>query len=294
MTESPWYLKNYQQQFSARSNQRILPKIETALAVEQAERNSHRDTKHFHSSEMSKDDWCPLSTWYKITDTEESDPQSMSLKRMNIFAEGHNIHDKWQRWMQKTGNLYGKWSCSSCDYVWEGKSPDQCPLCKSDDFKYREVSVSSDRYRIIGHADGVWQDADGVAVVEIKSVGLGTIRWDAPKLYEGYESGDLSLDDLWKKIKRPLTTHRRQVNLYMMCLGIEDAIVIYEWKPSQDVKEFHIKYDPSLIQPILEGIDEVIDCLDDGFTKPSRPASATHKSCSTCRFCPYKTLCWSK
>ena len=293
MTESPWYLKNYQQQFSARTNQRILPKIETALAVEQAERNSHRDTKHFHSSEMSKDDWCPLSTWYKITDKEESDPQSMNLKRMNIFAEGHNIHDKWQRWMQKTGNLFGKWSCLSCDYVWEGTSPDQCPLCKSDDFKYREVSVSSDRYRIIGHADGVWQDADGVAVVEIKSVGLGTIRWDAPKLYEGYESGELSLDDLWKKIKRPLTTHRRQVNLYMMCLGIEDAVVIYEWKPSQDVKEFHIKYDPSLIQPILDGIDEVIDCLDDG-TKPPRPASATHKSCSTCRFCPYKTLCWSK
>ena len=293
MTDNPWYLKNYKEQFSAKDNNRLISKVEAALALEQAERNSHRDTKHFHSSEMAKDDWCPRSTWYKITDTEESDPQSMNLKRMNIFAEGHNIHDKWQRWMHKTGNLYGKWKCKACSYEWEDKSPDSCALCSSPDIKYKEVSVYSERYRIVGHADGVWEDSKGKAVVEIKSVGLGTIRWDAPKLYEGYENGDLTLDGLWKQIKRPLTTHRRQVNLYMMCLGIHDAIVIYEWKPSQDVKEFHIKYDPELTAGILQGIDEVIDAIEDDIV-PARPVKATHKSCNFCRFCTYKSTCWSK
>ena len=293
MTDNPWYLNNYKEQFSAKDNNRVLSKIEAALAVEQAERNSHRDTKHFHSSEMAKDNWCPRSTWYKITDTEESDPQSMNLKRMNIFAEGHNIHDKWQRWMWKAGCLWGNWQCKSCEYKWEDKSPMSCPLCSSDDLRYKEVPVYSERYRIIGHADGVWDDDKGKAVVEIKSVGLGTIRWDAPKLYEGYASGDLSLDELWKHIKRPLTTHRRQVNLYMMCLGIEEAIVIYEWKPSQDVKEFHIKYDPALTADILDGIDEVMDALEDDIV-PVRPVRATHKSCEFCRFCTYKSTCWSK
>lgn len=292
MSDKPWYLKNYSDQFSAKSTQRVLPKVEAALAIEQAERNSHRDTKHLHSSEMAKDNWCPRSTWYKITDTEESDPQKFTLSRMNIFAEGNNIHTKWQRWMWKAGGLYGNWKCLTCDYRWEDKSPAFCPTCASDDLVYKEVPLSSDRYRIIGHADGVWEDEHGKAVIEIKSVGLGTIRWDAPKLYEGYDKRELSLDDLWKKIKRPLTTHRRQVNLYMMCLGIHEAVVIYEWKPSQDVKEFHLTYDPDLIAPLLEGADSVIDALDNDYV-PSRPLTATHKSCDTCRFCPYKTTCWS-
>jgi len=292
VTDQPWYMKNYQEQFSARSTMRVLPKIETALALEQAERNSHRDTDHFHSSEMAKENWCPLSSWYKITGEEESDPQSFSLSRMNIFAEGHNIHDKWQRWMWRAGGLWGNWLCKTCEYKWEDRSPSMCPICSSDDVGYREVPLSSDRYQIVGHADGVWEDDKGKAVIEIKSVGLGTIRWDAPKLYEGYDKGDLSLDDLWKKIKRPLKAHIRQVNLYMMCLGIEDAVVIYEWKPSQDVKEFHLKYDETLISDILVGIDDVLDCMKAG-VKPNRPVTATHKSCATCRFCNYKSRCWS-
>lgn len=293
MTEQPWYMKNYKEQFTAKPTNRLLSKIEAALAIEQAERNSHRDTKHFHSSEMAKDDWCPRSTWYKIMDTEESDPQSMNLRRMNIFAEGHNIHDKWQRWMWKAGGLFGNWQCNSCDAKFAGTSPEGCDHCGSADLKYKEVPLSSEEYSIIGHADGVWEDTKGQAVVEIKSVGLGTIRWDAPKLYEGYENGDLSLDDLWKRIKRPLTTHRRQVNLYMMCLGIEDAIILYEWKPSQEVKEFHLKYTPELIEPILEGINDVKGYLETNVVPP-KPVVATHKSCSMCKFCSYKSHCWSK
>jgi tRNA A37 threonylcarbamoyladenosine dehydratase len=78
----------------------------------------------------------------------------------------------------------------------------------------------------------------------------------------------------------------------MMCLGIEDAVVIYEFKPNQAVKEFHIKYDKELIAPILDGIDYVIDCMDNDEV-PAKPESATHKSCSTCKFCAYKSHCWS-
>ena len=293
MTDQPWYMKNYREQFSAKSNQRLLPKIEAALAIEQANRNAHRDTVHLHPSEMAKDDWCPRSSWYKITGVEESDARAFNLKSMNIFAEGHNIHDKWQRWMWAAGGLAGKWKCQDCAHVWEATSPDECPACLATNIRYAEVPISSDQYRIIGHADGLWVDSEGTAVVEIKSVGLGTIRWDAPRLYEGYADGDLSLDELWKRIKRPLTTHRRQVNLYMHCLGIHKAIVIYEWKPSQDVKEFQLSYDKELVRPMLNGAEEVIRHLEAGVV-PLKPSSATHKSCQFCRFCPYKNHCWSK
>lgn len=293
MNEQPWYMTNYKEQFSAKDTQRLLPKIEAALAVEQAERNAKRDTVHLHPSELSKDDWCPRSSYYKITGVEESDSRRFNLKSMNIFAEGHNIHDKWQRWMWAAGGLCGSWKCKQCSHKWEAKSPETCPECDSEDIRYAEVAISDKRYRIIGHADGVWEDSEGQAVVEIKSVGLGTVRWDAPKLYEGYENGDLSLDELWKRIKRPLTTHRRQVTLYMHCLGIHKAIVIYEWKPSQDVKEFQLAYDEDLIKPILTGAEDVISHLEAGVV-PHRPVRATHKSCQFCKFCPYKNHCWSK
>ena len=293
MSEQPWYMKNYKEQFSAKDTQRLLPKIEAALAIEQAERNAHRDIHHLHPSEMCKDNWCARSSYYKITEVEESDARSFNLKTMNIFAEGNNIHDKWQRWMWKAGGLLGKWKCKQCYHEWEGKSPEKCPECSSLDIRYAEVAIRSDDHRIIGHADGVWEDSEGQAVIEIKSVGLGTVRWDAPKLYEGYENGELSLDELWKRIKRPLTTHRRQVNLYMHCLGIDKAIVIYEWKPSQDVKEFQLSYDSELVQPMLDGATEVIDALREKVV-PSRPIRATHKSCEFCRFCSYKSHCWSR
>jgi hypothetical protein len=160
----------------------------------------------------------------------------------------------------------------------------------STDIVYREVPIKSDEYRIIGHADGEWDDGQGTALVEIKSVGLGTIRWDAPQLYDGFANGDLSLAELWKRIKRPLLPHRRQINLYMHCTGIHNAIVIYEWKPTQEVKEFALAYDSSLVQPMLDGAVEVNASLESGVAPPKPP---TFRKSVECKMCPYKTGCWS-
>ena len=292
MTDKPWYMENYKQKFSARSTQRILPKVEAALAEEMAARNSKRDTLHFHPSELAKADWCPRSSWYKINGYEEVDSSYMGLRRMNILAEGNNIHDKWQRWMYQAGGLSGDWKCVECTHIWQDVSPKTCPKCMYTELEYREVPVSSDEFRIIGHADGVWQDAEGEAVVELKSVGLGTLRWEAPALYEGYEKGEMTLDGLWGAIKRPLLSHRKQVNLYMYLLGIPKSIVIYEWKPSQEVKEFQLSLDMDLVQPILDGVSEAKIAVETGVI-PNRPTEAAYKGCSFCRFCSFKSECWS-
>jgi CRISPR/Cas system-associated exonuclease Cas4 (RecB family) len=58
------------------------------------------------------------------------------------------------------------------------------------------------------------------------------------------------------------------------------------------VKEFQVSFEKSLIDPILAGADHVIEHLESGEVPP-RPVSATSKSCNTCRFCNYKTMCWS-
>ena len=290
--ETPWYLQSYKEHYGSK-RKRILTDVEAVLQTETKDRDAHRDTEHFHPSELAKDNWCPRSTWYKITGEEVSNQQRRNLRLLNIVTEGNNIHDKWQRWMHKAGGLWGWWKCKKCKVKWDALSPSECPDCGSTDIEYKEVPIDLPKYKMIGHADGVWIDDDGKVVVEIKSVGLGTLRWEAPKLYEAYEDGKLSLDDLWKRIRRPLTSHRRQVNLYMYALGISNAVVIYEWKPDQDVKSFELSFNMELIEPILEGITQVMDCLEDDVAPP-RHADATSKSCDVCRFCAYRSTCWSK
>jgi hypothetical protein len=121
------------------------------------------------------------------------------------------------------------------------------------------------------------------------SVGLGTVKWDAPALYQAYEDKEIDLDELWNRIKRPLTPHRKQVNLYMYFLGVSQAIVIYEWKPTQEVKEFHLTLDMGLVQPMLDGAEQLLKHLEDKEVPP-RPEGA--RKSGMCKYCSFKTMCW--
>lgn len=289
---TPWYLKEYKNMLAVGTEKRLLGKVERVLLQDSADRNAQRDTDHLHPSEMSKENWCPRQSYFKITDMEVSDPESFSFARLNIFEEGHNIHTKWQRWMQKTGILIGDWKCRDCDHVWWDKCPSRCPKCFGVHCVYHEVPLYSDKYRIMGNADGLCEDDQGKFLVELKSVGLGTIRFDAPALYQAYADGEVSLDELWKRIKRPLAAHNRQIQLYMFLKEVHEAVVIYEWKPTQEVREFHLTFAPEVVGPLLMGAKAVNEAVDDGIP-PVRPASATSKSCATCKFCPFKTKCWS-
>jgi hypothetical protein len=96
--------------------------------------------------------------------------------------------------------------------------------------------------------------------------------------------------------RSPLLTwasHVRQGMLYMHCTGIHDLTFIYEWKPSQEVKEFSIKYLPELIQPILDSCQLLLVALQQKIP-PMRPAWAESSGCSGCKYCPFKKTCWSE
>jgi hypothetical protein len=124
--------------------------------------------------------------------------------------------------------------------------------------------LRDDENRIIGHADGEIEDAQGRALIEIKSVGIGTVRFEKPSLFADYNIGKLSIDDVWKNIKTPFAAHIRQGNLYMHCRKVDTIVFIYEWKPSQAVKEFEIKFNPDIVAPILEGCKTVMSHLEIG------------------------------
>lgn len=255
MTDIPWHLANYKNSLS--STQRILPVVEKFLIKEQIE--STRDTAHLHPSEICKRDWCPRSSWYTIKGYPKQD-EKLTFQKLLIFAEGHNIHDKWQTWLSDAGIL-----------------------------EQSEVSIVNEEYRILGHADGIIKDKKGRAVLEIKSVGAGTIRMEDYELFKGAETPEAA----WKKVRQPFYSHLRQLNLYMYCLGIHDGIFIYEWKATQEVKEFSVKFQPHLIEDILSGCKSVVRGLESGIP-PMRPTIAESSSSKICKSCPYVKVCWKE
>lgn len=253
--ETPWYLKNYKKSIGSKG--RLIPVVEEFLVREQLQ--STRDTTHLHPSEICKKDWCPRSSWYTIKGYERQE-KGYSFQTLNIFAEGHNIHGKWQAWLMDTGVL-----------------------------EQPEVPVYNEEYRLMGHADGIINDSKGKAILEIKSVGAGTVRMEDFELFQS----SATPDEMWKKIRKPFMTHLRQINLYMYCLGIHDGVFIYEWKATQDVKEFSVKFQPELIESILAGCQSVIRGLESGIP-PMRPAWVEDSNSNTCKQCPFKKVCWKE
>lgn len=239
---------------------RLLPHVERLLLENNEENTGNRDTLHLHPSEICKKDWCPRSSYYKIIGLPEK-PRSFTLQTLNVFAEGHLIHDKWQRWLTEAGLL-----------------------------EQAEVPIYNEEHLIMGHADGIINDKKGRAVLEIKSVGVGTVRFENYGLFAPYSRKEITLDELWSSIKVPFDSHVRQAQLYMYCLDIKDGIILYEWKASQDVREFSIKYQPEIVEPILASCLTVVRALRDD-TVPSRP-SWLDKDHRVCKSCAFKEYCY--
>lgn len=240
------------------SPHRLLAPVERML-LEQNQ-TSDRDTLHLHPSEICKKDWCPRSSWYRIMGYPEP-PEKLTFQKLLVFAEGHNIHGKWQAWLMDAGVL---------DQV--------------------EAPIYNKEHRIMGHADGIIKDKHGTAVLEIKSVGVGTIRFEDYGLFAPYSKKEITLEQLWASVKHPFDSHIRQLQLYMFCLGIDKGVILYEWKPTQEVKEFSVDYQPELIAPILASCMAVQSALDEELP-PSRPSwlSTDHR---VCKSCPFKEECW--
>lgn len=271
----------------------VLPVVAVQMLRNQEIRDGQRDFKHLHPSELSKKDWCPRASWYTITADEKPPIKPMSYQRLNIFAEGHAIHAKWQKWMWEAGVLEGRWYCRNCGHRWWDVSPKNCPDCSAHthNISYDEVPVNDDKHMLLGHADGIFTSGKKRALIEIKSVGMGTVRMEAPDIHRQYSDGQLTYDGVWKALRQPFATHIRQGMLYMHATGIHKLIFIYEWKASQEIKEFSIEYMPELVKPILDNCLRVRDAIEDGIP-PERPAWAETPTHTACKSCHYNERCW--
>jgi len=203
-----------------------------------------------------------------------------------IFDEGKEIHHKWQKRIWDLGRLWGTFYCERCHYAWAATAPQECESCHQPRqfLRYMEIPLWNQSLHMAGHADGGVENS----LVEIKSIGLGTLRFEAPNLIKehtyklninGKNREFIDYDGLWDSIRRPFPSHIRQGDFYCyMSRKYLEVIFLYECKWNQKVKEMIIRYRVERIQDRLDQCSRVVMALQGG-TIPKCPFGG----CADCR-----------
>lgn len=282
----------------------VLKRVQKLVLQMAQEPDPDRDEHVLHPSDMSSGDWCWRADYYRLKgapkDTKGVTAPSFHME--NVYLEGHEIHRRWQGWLWRIGVLYGVFRCKYCESEWWDRSPSECFYCERRGFlQYREVPLRAPELTLAGRADGgLMIEGEPFRLLEVKSVSLGTLRFDAPEFYDRYLNNE-PLDKIWMDINRPFPKHVRQgaLYLYMATRGAANPDVpvpsemrfIYEWKVAQKVKEFKVVYNPRLVERMLGGAQAVTDSMEQG-KPPQRPSWASDENAKVCTSCPYRSVCW--
>lgn len=261
-----------------------------------------------YPSEMSRHDWCPRATYYRMTGRPEP-PSKSSFTLENVFAEGNSVHGKWQSWLSDTGILWGDWRCVRCsEYVKDSLKPSGAdfgpcvgtgwvringltvtenpdPVFEHD-WKYKEVTLRSTTLPVSGHADGGLVKHN--CLIELKSLGIGSLRFEAPKLVEDHTydvdgKKIVDVDGIWRDFHRPLPAHIRQGNIYLwMCreMGLPFSRIsfVYEFKSNQRAKEFVVPYSHDIVMPMLATAYMIVEHIE-----KQVPPSCPFDGCALCK-----------
>jgi CRISPR/Cas system-associated exonuclease Cas4 (RecB family) len=242
-----------------------------------------RRTDVLHPSEIIKHDWCLRSSYYLLMGaTKVADKPGLRLQ--SIFDEGHAIHAKWQNWFHEMGVLHGNFDCQVCGYREFGTSIHACEKCGAPkSMRYGEVTLVDESLRIAGHTDGWIKGIGEDCLIEIKSVGPGTIRAEAPELIR---DADQDFMKAWGNVKRPFGSHIRQGQMYLELMKrmgheVNEIVFIYELKADQSYKEFSVKANYGLVQHIFEAAEKLMQYIADETPPPcSNNIQGSCKQCS--------------
>jgi len=284
-----------------------------AHVVKKSSQDHSRRQDIIHPSEMAKSDLCPRAIVYRISGAEPSNDKTPNGHHLEtIFQEGHDIHSKWQTWLAEMGRLWGKWWCPACGKTEWGTGALSCEGRDLEDgsheghspvlMEYREVPLDAEvELMMAGHADGAVPDIK--AFIEIKSIGLGTLRMEEPDLVrQNTKKTDdgkkvVDYDSIWKGLKRPLKSHRIQAGIYLAIAKIlgwdyDRMVFIYENKANQQTKEFVIRYPAELVDPLIDTAKDIKWAVENGRLL-DRPEGFT-KQLKPCSDCIFRDLCWEE
>jgi hypothetical protein len=246
---------------------RLLGSLERHLMARPAE---DRSTTVLHPSEIIKNDFCARSSFFLLKGV-PSKAERPALKSQAIFDQGHATHDKWQNWLYEMGVLHGSYRCLACTKRTEGTSPEKCEHCGSSALKYAEVSLSDPTLRISGHTDGHVRGLGDDFLLEVKTIGPGTLRYLAPQLMYAAD-GDFM--KAWAQVKAPFGPHVLQIQVYLELayrMGIRDldgnpideAVFIYELKADNSYKEFVRKRDFELVRHVFDKAERIVRYVEE-------------------------------
>lgn len=242
----------------AKKQTRVLGSVERHLLAKPLD--TSRRTDVLHPSEMADPLWCHRASYFQLQGRPVVAKRNLSFRLLSVFEEGHSIHAKWQKWFYEMGTLFGKWYCQECEEMFWGPSD-----CHDGPLEYREVPLFYEPLRIYGHSDGWLVNLGDPLMLEIKSVGMGTIRWEANELLA--EHGN-DFGKIWDAVKAPFMKHITQVQIYMKLaelLELEDhpqeAVIIYENKATQEAKEFVVPKSDFGIEHIFEAAKKIVDAV---------------------------------
>jgi hypothetical protein len=125
-----------------------------------------------------------------------------------------------------------------------------------------DVPIHDDKYEICGEIDGLLKFWDELVVMDVKSINKANFQ----------------------NLITPSLGYIIQLNVYLYCLGLKYGILFYECKDDQEMHEFLIEYNPSILIPIFKKIKYVQDCIK---TKTIPVA----EECDYCKWCDRKDTC---
>jgi hypothetical protein len=224
-----------------------------------------------HPSEVIQEDWCARAAYFQVKAVRSGVqfvPDRPALRLQSIFDEGNMIHAKWQGYFQEMGVLYGRYERGDNEWT-AGETYIGLPQSQHD--RYKEFTLRSEEHLLVGHTDGWIVGLGDDCLIELKSIGSGTLRHAQVSLLMDAE-GDL--EKAFAAIRRPFSQHRMQGQFYLHLAHLMDAkgllerpapneiVFIYECKANQAYKEFVVAYDPesvaelfSLCRDIAWGLD---------------------------------------
>ena len=150
---------------------------------------------------------------------------------------------------------------------------------------YQEVPVKSEALKITGHSDGILVGYGDPLLLEIKSVGVGSFRYENPDLFYKHD-GDFA--KMWADFKNPFMSHIMQAQIYLHLVELDEKIehkpqeivFLYHGKPNDEIKEIVVPKSSFGITEILEAAEMIVSAT----SAPSCNVPEKFKTdCAKCR-----------
>lgn len=178
-------------------------------------------------------------------------PEPIEPRRQRIFDNGDSVHTRYLKYYLPRMGIAAK--ILAADRKGKQKVKD-----------FIEVSLKEDDYWIKCRPDAVIinrKDNNRYYVLEVKSM----------------------RSDLFDALEYPDANYIQQVHLYMFVTKVPRAIILYENKDTQDIKEFVIEQDDALLEKILAKIRSIQKYVVDYINNKKLPEKCSRGYCYACR-----------